>query len=357
MKALVFIPGYKGSFLKNNKGDFIWATLSSYLKGNIPAQLDLFKKPAPETIIPDGVFDKFPMIKNLFSLKIYSPILNYLAKKIKNAVLFPFSYDWRLDILPNLTRLHGLFQDLRSRGFHTIDCVSHSLGSYMLAYYLRYGIQQPENPEETWEGASSLNNIVFSGAPFKGSLVAIRDTHLDERSLFNRVLLTKNTVRSFPIAYQLLPSDAGGKVLFNGKSIDLFSPDAWETHSLGFFKEAFNQEKAGFTRKNLLRAKLIQESINRPPGVTPPDNNRILNIIGTGIKTPYTYVIDGNQLIMDETKALNADGDDTIVINSAQLPPAYGSIRNSVIQVRSTHMKLLYHKTSLRSISEFFRKD
>ena len=135
MKAIVFIPGYKGSELLNpiNHKEKMWISFSSMFKNNEPFKLFIDKDNTP--LPSSGLIKDFPPI-----IKLYGPIINSLKSLSPQYTTFEFSYDWRFSILDIVKYLQFFLNNLQDKGYNEFNFVTHSMGGCILSYYLRYGI-------------------------------------------------------------------------------------------------------------------------------------------------------------------------------------------------------------------------
>ena len=157
--------------------------------------------------------------------------------------LYTFAYDWRQD-----NRLSGqqLGQAIeRWRGFHPgakAWLVGHSNGGIVARWY----IEKEGGAEHVgrlfllgspWDGAPKATKIIFEGLDtlFRGSF-----------NLFNIQKRTRDLIRTFPSAYQLIPVQDPFLRDLNNEQIDPFAGEAWLENSREreLLKEGkrFNQE-------------------------------------------------------------------------------------------------------------------
>lgn len=160
-----------------------------------------------------------------------------------------FGYDWRHDLTAEALRLHAVLRVAaaarrQETGESRVDVVSHSMGTQLLRWYLRYGpTLLPEEgplPEVTWAGARLVERAILLGAPNLGEAHAFEV--LLEGISVSPVLPSypPAVVGTFPAAYQLMPRMADGRVVWadDGTPVDLYDVDVWERLGWGLFGES-----------------------------------------------------------------------------------------------------------------------
>lgn len=360
MRAIIFIPGYKGSFLRSSlTKQRVWlktrhtlgmSTSLAYQHNN-PENID------PLNIIPDGVFDRLNLVPGFIVKDIYHKFFSVINKSLQNVQLIPFDYDWRADYWQQVSRLDQMIIKLRNDGIETIDIIAHSLGGLIAAYYLRYGTQSPEKVIETWAGAQNIRRIVFTAVPFRGTLKSIHDLFLGESIGINRSILNKPTLRTFPIAYELLPL---GRALLDKdeRAIDLFSVEEWQNLRMGIYNDDYIETMyAQAFAQALHTGKQLFDCHHKPLLGTSPSHLKILNIIGNSLPTHSQMTWD-SKAINSKLKlkiATYADGDGTVVCQSAQLPEAWIGTDYSVKWSANDHTGLFHSKDVQSSILEFLQ--
>ena len=115
-------------------------------------------------------------------------------------------YDWRQDPVETVHALEALIRRMRAGGARPVSLVAHSFGGYIVAYYLRYGAQDPEAARETWEGAEQVEKVIVMGTPFLGAMLKFRDMLTGETVELNTSLLDATAHASFPSSYFLIPA-------------------------------------------------------------------------------------------------------------------------------------------------------
>jgi pimeloyl-ACP methyl ester carboxylesterase len=350
--AIILVPGYYGTRLvRQSDGAVIWISVAQALFGDVPLTLPIpglgFHDAIP--LQPDGILEKVPIVPLLYALDGYGSMREALqAYGQGRETIVPFSYDWRDDVMVSVRKLAAVIQDLRLAGTTDIRLVAHSLGGLVAAYYLRYGTQDPDQAVETWEGAAHLNGVALLGVPFKGTMIAFRNSQYGVIIGLNRTLLQSTAVASFPATYYLLPAMDADVLLAHSlepMTHAIRNGNHWTGHRWGLLKPASLPEdvavrREAYTLEWLARSKRFSALLHKPMTAHSPLSIPMLSITGRGQVTLANGIWDQRQradaasLIFDERMLRKAlphadpailvkDGDGTVTTASAALPPAY----------------------------------
>ena len=374
MKAVIFIPGYKGSFLKSQVTDKRhWITVSEVLFGRNSLGFDITESGIsdPQRFISEGILDAIPILHDMFLKDIYRSFLEEIKTDLgEDGTIFPFSYDWRLSPLQHVQKLDVLIQSLIQEKYTDLTVIAHSLGGLILAYYLRYGSHPPNQAVETWSGVNSINKVVFAGVPFRGTLVSVRDIHVGEQILNNRSLLSKQALQTFPVAYHLLPTPGDNALcqLDSFELIDLYVAENWSKYHLGLFNNRVLDPRdhiryLKFLKKQLASGKSFFSCINAPSSLDIPNKLKVINIIGNKVPTYSKFFWDtnnfGGKLIFNEKLqkryqtirniSLFEPGDGTVTSTSAKLPTAFMN-KSTKEEVIAIGHNTLFHNEQIRSL-------
>jgi pimeloyl-ACP methyl ester carboxylesterase len=350
--AIILVPGYYGTRLvRVSDGRLIWISVAQALFGDVPLTLPIPGLGLHDAIPlqPDGLLDNVPVVPLMYSVDGYGSMRAALqAYGQGHETIVPFSYDWRDDVMVNVRKLAAVIQDLRMTGTTDIRLVAHSMGGLVTAYYLRYGTQDPDQAVETWEGAAHINGVAFVGVPFKGTMIAFRNSQYGVTIGLNRTLLQPTAVASFPATYYLLPV-MDTDVLLTPTLAPITSAirngNHWTAHRWGLLKPASLSEdvaarREAYTLEWLARSKRFSALLHKPVTTHSPLPIPMLSITGRGHLILATGIWDQHQradapsLIFEEhtlRKALPQadptilfkDGDGTVTTESAMLPIAY----------------------------------
>ncbi len=261
---------------------------------------------------------------------------------------FQFDYDWRRDLVESAQALDRFIkakevevqQEIYKRfGIQRspvkFDLVTHSMGSLVARYYLRYGAEDlPADgslPPVTWEGAKHVDHLVMIGPPNSGAVETF--ITLTEGLKPSPLLSTypAAVVGTMPSVYQLLPRTRHQPLLdVNGEPIsDVFDPFLWERHEWGLADPSQDDILASLLpkhtdpkerrrvaldhqRKLLARAKQLTAALD--VSAHPPMTTRLLLVAGDSMPTMSRAQIqpDGNITIIE-----HAPGDGVVLRQSA----------------------------------------
>ncbi len=101
------------------------------------------------------------------------------------------------------------------------------MGGIIISYYLRYGNSPLNSAIEDWKGSFNFKNIILCATPFKGTLIALDELLNGAKLGLNSTLFSKDSVQTFPVAYQLIP-ELVNDYLFDEKNnpIDALNADS-----------------------------------------------------------------------------------------------------------------------------------
>ena len=242
------------------------------------------------------ILESLPVIPWIYHYPIYKPALEFFREKLPANVEFvEFAYDWREDNAKNAKHLAAKVHELEGKGRKHISIMSHSMGGLILAYYLRYGDQDPEHAEENWAGAKRIERATFAGAPFHGSIAMLHDFMRGNPAAGNTELLSRDSLSSFYSTYQLLPPAEDRPLLDvqgNQRELNYLDPEVWDRWNRGMLNE-FLSPDLRFRRKQataarLERALLFSQKISAPTRHRLEEGQprtRLLFIFGEGRKT------------------------------------------------------------------------
>jgi len=159
--------------------------------------------------------------------------------------VFPFPYDWRQDCRRSADQLRLFVDEVRARTWllphyrtetdKRVDLVGHSMGGLIIADYLsRYGNE------------GRVRRVVTLGTPFQGSVEAIKKlttglgTLTGERPRDRE----RETARTIPALYQLLPTYAHAVSSPDRLSTNLYELETWQPSILQSLAEFIRLRKA-----------------------------------------------------------------------------------------------------------------
>lgn len=342
--SVIFIPGFYGSVLTTPKGRRIFYSATEALFGRVSLSLfqeELGTPRGPEATV-EGVLGAVPVVPWLYEQNVYAEFLEALARARPDAQVIALPYDWRADLHPAVAKLDELVKTLEKKGVTSIDLVAHSMGGQVASYYLGYGTQPVKEAKLNWEGAKKIRRVLLLGVPFQGSMIGFRSFLKGTGLPLAKFLLPPDTMSSFPSLFKLLPRK-GTFLSPEGKPVELplFDPALWKEHGLGLLaRRDLPAEKLEarerFVREWLSQSRAWSDRIQLGEGA--PQHLKILNVVGRGQQTlglGYYDPIRAPRPIFDpedvEAKfqrgnaALFIPGDETITVESAELPPALKS--------------------------------
>ncbi len=377
--AVIFIPGIYGTALKEkDSGERRFVTFQQFFGDRFSLALYQKEMKTPESVplVPEGIIGSINAVPFLKEFGGYEEALDFLQHGLDDDVqLFPFAYDWRLDLHTQVVALDQLVEKIRAEGAPEIYIVAHSMGGLIAAHYLRYGTA--ENPtEDNWDGARKVDRVVFAGVPWLGSMSIFRNMQIGAPLYWNNFLLSQEAVSSFPSSYFLLPYPTCNLIDHEGKEIEksLFDFWLWNNYDWGLLKEEdfldakYRNARDEFTKKWLEAGKHWFDDLHAPVK-TPPPRVPILNIVGTGRYTlakAYWVVSDKKLLFRDwdienydkslPIDDLFSDGDETVTTPSATLPAAWKqNFKYEEMQTSDAHGMLLNGAAVQKRISQFLK--
>ncbi|MDQ6733096.1 MAG: hypothetical protein M3Z35_03110 [Nitrospirota bacterium] len=353
--AVILVPGYYGTRLvRESDGKLVWISVGQALAGDLPLTLPIPGLGLHDAIRlePEGILEKVPIIPLLYAVDGYGSMLEALREYGQGrTTIVPFSYDWRDDLMASVRQLDAVIRDLHTAGATDIRIVAHSMGGLMTAYYLRYGTQDPEQAVETWAGVAQLTGVALVGVPFKGTMIAFRNSQYGVTIGLNRTLLQPTAVASFPATYYLLPAEDTDVLLTHDlQPITGAVRDGnnWAAYQWGLLKPSPLPKEVGarreaYTSQWLAHSKRFSTLLLKPVTAHSGPSIPLLSISGRGQATLATGIWDRSQpggtttVIFDErmlNKALPhadpavllKDGDGTVTTESAALPIAYAKV-------------------------------
>jgi hypothetical protein len=351
--ALIFVPGYYGSTLiEENSNKEVFLNLKSIFFNRYSLRLDPDLK-SRNPLKVGGIFESLSVVPGVFSIDAYGEVVTLLKKQSKKNQLefLTFPYDWRLD---PITILRQFDQQLSNWNFDInqdqITIVAHSMGAWLMSYWLRYGSQPPETAEQDLLRLKKIKRVLLVAAPFRGTLTIFRNSFYGAPGLPNDKYLGPDKISNFPSTYYLTPNE-GKFVNLKGEfvTIPLKDPDQWEINNWGAFQFSKGFKVKEFVTFHLNQSKLFQEKLHAPlslesqsefkslplkvqvyVGVGKPTNDIgviLLNQDNAGVRNPagLPFVFTTKQMKQVGLKSFlntDVDGDQTIATESA-ISPSY----------------------------------
>jgi pimeloyl-ACP methyl ester carboxylesterase len=377
-RALVFIPGLYGSLLEAvDTEEVYWVSAFKLLFGSQSLHLchDFSLDECP-SLRAQRVLRDVSVIPFVYKVEANGDKIDRLKKIAHNKFEFSvFAYDWRQDITQTATRLTRYLRGLKDR-YERVDVVGHSMGGYLLGYYLLCQDQGIESCRPN-VGASVASNAVIVGTPFLGATTAFTNMVLGRTFAGNSKILSARAYGSFPSIFQLLP-------VYRGKILDekLLSIDdammdvaTWERERWGIFAQ--RQQISDLTRARRFVAEQLRiarrvRTVMQSDSESDPvlrRTRKLLVVQGQGQRTldVVSYLgrkDDEPQIIRsvkqwksqfpDRRPTVYADGDDTVTFESSAAPPALR--RQMEVHEMSTnysHNEMFEDEAVMQAIGDF----
>lgn len=224
-QPVVFVPGIKGSILKDNDGNTHWLNASTAL-GFATPDLHLFGESRDLQAV--GALNRLTAIPYLIDVAIYGPWLESMSSQ-EDIDFYVFSYDWRKKNLDTREQLILFLEEVAQKYKKKPILIGHSMGG-MLSF-------------------SSVNvkpnlvaKVVYVGVPFRGGIGYMKDLHVGNPTGFNAKIQGPCMIAKYETVYGFFPRlntwDSKDVVLdSNGKTIDLdlYEANTWKENQLGFY--------------------------------------------------------------------------------------------------------------------------
>ena len=384
MQHVIFIPGFYGTRLVQTADrSIVWLSARQAVFGSKTAARTGFEVPGAMELDPSTVLDRIPVLPGIYSVDVCGGFLRELRDSlaISGSQLHLFAYDWRDDYMVAVKKLARLITALKNKDAVPISIVAHSMGGLITSYYLRYGYQEPEAAVETWEGATQIDKVVLATVPFKGSMTALRNMKHGAKFGLNTTLVKAQAFATFPSVYEMMPTYA--PVLLDGElkplPHTLFESDLWQQYGWGFWDNAIHatgvseqtkQIRLAFVTDVLCRGRRLYERMHSPLQSTPRLHTQMLYTFAASHATIARAVLiqEGaaptlifhrdeftKHLPTKRYGTLFEDGDETVSVQSAQLPSAYkhALARVSEHQSQAVHSQIYSDKAIRNSIFAF----
>jgi pimeloyl-ACP methyl ester carboxylesterase len=255
---VVFVPGIKGSILKDNEGTIRWLNATQALGFSTP---DLRLMEESKDLIENGAISRVTAIPRVVDVDLYGPWLETMSQQ-EGIEFYVFSYDWRKDNLNTRDRLISFLEEIGKRYKNKPVLIGHSMGG-MLSFST-----VNQNPK-------LVKKVVFVGVPFRGGIGYMKDLYAGNATGFNSKIQGPCMIAKYESVYGFFPrlntKDSQGLVLDEDGlpiPVDFFKESTWKEHSFGFYgqkcKETDIPNPLDF-QNILTRAKLFRDSLDIKP--------------------------------------------------------------------------------------------
>jgi len=343
---LVFVPGIKGSVLKDQKNATMWLTAFQALGLSTP---DLSLKKSSNPFFPVGAIERVTLIPYIVDVALYGPWLERMTLE-EDFDFYVFSYDWRKDNINSRDALKIFLEKISKAYKHKPVLVGHSMGG-MLSFSVINS-----DPD-------LVDKVVLVGVPFRGGIGYMKDLYSGNSTGFNSKIQAPCTIVRYESVYSFFPrlntKDSQGLVLDDkGKPIpiDFFAESSWRDNKLGFYGNHCQEDDtpSQLEFQNILnRAKLFRESLDL--------KSTLLN------KSPQALVVNANnrqtRKFIQHKDGMNlpsweidnttkSDGDGSVLFEHS-LPPE--GFKYKMIQTEYEHSLMLNDKSVQNQILNFLR--
>ena len=207
--------------------------------------------------------------------------------------VFPFGYDWRQDCQRSAEGLDEFIDEFidevrartwlrphyRNETDRRVDLVGHSMGGLVIADCVsRFGAKK------------KVRRVVTMATPFEGSLEAVKKltTGLGSFTEDPPRDRERETSRTIPALYQLLPTFGGAVTSSAGLQTDMFKIANWQPSILKTIAEYIRRQNAVADAEQLFQSCLdglsrLRASVAKLKGALPVED--WLAIVGVGAKT------------------------------------------------------------------------
>ena len=177
--------------------------------------------------------------------------------------LIPVAFDWRRDIAEATYALEAAIEQAHARKLDMglegdaaqVDVLTHSQGTALVRYYLRYGTQQlPADgslPVLDWRGASRVRRVLLVGPPNAGSTESLMIVAHGGKADAFLLKTPAGVTGTFVSMYQLMPhaDQEAAVAASDGAPIDLYDVENWDRLGWG---PLGNDDDAKGVRANLM---------------------------------------------------------------------------------------------------------
>ncbi len=402
-KILIFVPGLYGTRLVDQKTKkTVWATAHEVLLGKKTLALKVAGLESDEFLDLEigEVLDEVKVVPGLYHEQAYAKTMRRMKKwALELGMQFDsVGFDWRRDILSSIENIHQRVEFWRNQGF-SVSIVAHSMGAFLMSYYLRYGLQDPLHAEENWFGLEHLDRLVMAAAPFRGSLVLLRNMNFGVSRGLNKNLLSGSAYSTFEGIYSLLPLTGLDHVwIYEGQAqmelgqLNLADVRTWQETRSGLFRERLKfhvtdrGELERFTHHWLQKGRAFQEKILAPPFPSNDEGSskqnefsaeilrdRVMYFWGEGFKTiergvyvkskkrviywPHDLKRDAPEVYRKHGKGIVfVDGDQTVSSETSRPLESLLKLGAHLVQRKAEHLALIEDKQSQQEMKMFFSR-
>lgn len=155
----------------------------------------------------------------------YESLIDSLRTRLEVPV-YAYRYDWRRSCIDAAHGLYRYLEELQQKRMASIpgwdgrfDFVCHSFGGLVFRAFLGLCDGHADR---------FVNRVVFVGVPHCGSLDAVDALVRGDAPIFGGRKELRKLTRTFPSAYELLPTFPGAFTAQDGGELDVFSVENWQ---------------------------------------------------------------------------------------------------------------------------------
>lgn len=325
--------------------------------------------------VEEQVYDGLVTALNAGGYEFSQTVEEEEARSGQNPGSLEYPYDWRRDIVEAAQGLDA-FIERKARQIERVrqqrygkslsaesmrfDFVAHSMGALVLRYWLMYGAQDlPADgspPELTWAGARRAACAIMVAPPNLGSIGSFEGLVAGKSFGPLQPFYPPALLATHHSLYQLMPRDRHNRVRMGAEDGpgpgSLYQAATWEENRWGLFDpdaDAVIDSLMDGTRTPRPRIDRVrdyaQRVLNRAAqlhraldiGGTPPGVDLFL-VVGTGLDTPATAIIDPQTRRID--RILEEEGDGIVLRASALMTETQGGymppVRGRKVRYRTT---------------------
>jgi pimeloyl-ACP methyl ester carboxylesterase len=311
--TIIFIPGFRGSTLVNQRGQLVWPNV---IKAQFDHTISLCdNRPTLDMENPNlykstEIIQSVTLVPGLITLDIYGKFIQALRKNVSpDTNLILFHYDWRQDLPITITQLKQVIH--KTPG--SIDIVCHSMGGLITSRLLQ--IIDTKN----------IRYVFFVGVPFQGALATVRDFKYGCRIGINHSLFSPKAMSSFESAYYLLARYPDAIQNHN-----LFDIETWQKFKLGYLVTKNDKRQLDFLNCQLQKVNHFYDKLETDKSPL-RSKTKLMFIKSTSYATP-THVIFEPKL-----EIISGSGDGTVPLVSLQVPSYLKSFDHEIHAIHRSH--------------------
>ena len=343
---VIFIPGYKGSLLKDtdpNKAGQVYLGLSQALGFSSP---DLRLKEV-NSVVQNGILESvtIPMI---YSVDVYESWIKSLKSKSElDTYIFP--YDWREDNGKSVLLLESMVKEIKIKTGSAPILIGHSNGALLTVSFMN------KHPE-------LVSKAILVAGPFSGGVGFLEDLMVGVPIGLNNKMLNTCVVQTFESIYTFFPREKNfdtREVLFTDDRKPLltsfFDASFWKEYNLGPYTigSPCSAEPQENLQKRLNKALKFRESLEAKKDITYPpvlvvraeNRGTIRKIFGSRTNEGWKWkVLEGERV----------PGDGRVTVENALPPPG---IPFSLYVSKAEHSAILNEPETREAIFKFINTD